>query len=188
MREALRMVLVLTAVCVVAALGLARVHEMTREPIREAMRQELLRAIVAVLPEFDNAPDREARQIGGRTYYPAFREGRFVGAAFPVVSNEGYGGRIEALVGVDPQGRVTGVVILSHAETPGLGAKFTDPAYLAQFRGKGLDNARWAVRKDGGDFDQITGATITPRALVKAIRQGLEAFSAARPALVGDAR
>jgi len=174
------MVIVLTIVSVVAALGLAKVHEVTKEPIREAMRQELLRALKRVLPPFDNAPDREARVIDGRTYYPALRQGVLVGVAFPAVSDEGYGGRIEALVGVDPAGRVTGVVILAHAETPGLGAKAADPAYLAQFQGKGLRDARWAVRKDGGDFDQITGATITPRALIKAIRQGLEAFEKAK--------
>ncbi len=176
MRDVLRMVLVLVAVCAVAALGLARVYDLTKEPIKEAKRQELLRAIRAVLPSFENAPDQDAVQVGGTPYYPGTKGDETVGVAFPVSSAEGYSGTIEALVGVDPSGTVTGVAVLAHAETPGLGAKFTDPGFLAQFEGKTLRGARWAVAKDGGEFDQITGATITPRALIGAIRGGLEAF------------
>ncbi len=180
MRDMARMVLVLTTVCVVAALGLAKVYDLTEEPIRQALREELLRGVRAVLPPFDNAPDQDARVVDGRTYYVGRKGGRAVAAAFEAASPEGYGGWIRALVGVDREGRVTGVVILQHAETPGLGAKAADPGYLAQFRGKSLQSANWAVKKDGGDFDQITGATITPRALVKAIREALEAFEAAK--------
>ncbi len=187
MRDVLRMVLVLGVVCVAAALGLARVYDLTAEPIAEAMREEQLRAIRAVLPTFDNEPDRDAVEVGGTVYYPGLSAGRLVGVAFPVASSEGYSGNIGALVGVDPEGRVTGVAILAHAETPGLGAKFTHPEFLAQFRGKTLAGAQWAVKKDGGEFDQITGATITPRALVKAIRQGLEGFEGSRNRVVGAA-
>jgi len=186
-KDLARMVLVLGAVCVAAALGLARVYDLTKEPIAEAKRQEVLRAIRAVLPAFANEPDRDRVEAAGRTYYPGRVEGRLTGVAIPVSSGEGYSGTIEALVGVNPEGVVTGVAILAHAETPGLGAKFTSPAYLAQFAGKSLTGARWAVRKDGGDFDQITGATITPRALVAAIQQGLQAFARDRAALSGAA-
>ncbi len=185
MKDVLRMVLVLGVVCIAAALGLARVYDLTKEPIAEAKREEVLRAIRAVLPAFDNEPDRDAVESGGTTYYRGLAGGRLVGAAFPVLSPEGYSGNIEALVGVDPEGRVTGVAILAHAETPGLGAKFTNPDFLEQFRGKTLAGARWAVKKDGGEFDQITGATITPRALVKAIQQGLEGFENSRERVVG---
>ena len=89
-------------------------------------------------------------------------------------------------MGVDPAGRVTGVVVLSHAETPGLGAKATDPKYLEQFRGRSLASARWAVKKDGGDFDQVTGATITPRAIITAIHAGLERFEKDRDVVIRD--
>ena len=185
MRDVLRMVLVLGVVCVAAALGLARVYDLTKEPIAEAKRQEVLQAIRAVLPPFANEPDRDQVEQGGRTYYRGRAEGRLTGVAIPVSSPEGYGGNIEALVGVDPDGAVTGVAILAHAETPGLGAKFTQPTYLAQFSGKTQAGARWAVRKDGGDFDQITGATITPRALIAAILQGLRDFERDRPTVTG---
>ena len=78
---------------------------------------------------------------------------------------------------IRPDGRTTGVRILVHAETPGLGAKFIDVGFLKQFIGKSLSTSTWKVKKDGGDFDQITGATITPRALVAAIADGLETFN-----------
>ena len=187
MRDVLRMVLVLGVVCVAAALGLARVYDLTKGPIAEAKRQEVLRAIRAVLPPFANEPDRDRIEEGGRTYYPGRADGRLTGVAIPVSSPEGYGGNIEALVGVDPEGAVTGVAILAHAETPGLGAKVAQPAFLAQFSGKTLAGARWAVKKDGGDFDQITGATITPRALIAAIQQGLRDFERDRPTVTSPA-
>lgn len=186
MRDMARMVVVLAAVCALAALGLAKVYDLTKEPIQEAKRQELLRALRAVLPAFDNAPDRDAVEVGGTRYYLGRKGGTTTGVAIPVSSSEGYGGTIEALVGLKPEGEVRGVAILAHLETPGLGSKFENPAYLSQFEGKTLRNARWAVKKDGGDFDQITGATITPRALVKAIREGLEAFQQGRAEILSD--
>jgi electron transport complex protein RnfG len=180
MKSIARMVLVLGLVCTVAALSLSVVYEVTKEPIAEAYRQELLDAIGAVLPAFDNAPDADMVAVEGVDYYLAKAKGAPVGAAFKVSSTQGYSGLITALVGVDPEGRVTGVRILLHTETPGLGAKFTAPAFLAQFKGKTLGTSNWKVKKDGGDFEQITGATITPRALVAAIGEGLETFAKAR--------
>jgi electron transport complex protein RnfG len=96
------------------------------------------------------------------------------------VAPDGYSGNIEIMVGVDPAGAVTGIEILSHAETPGLGAKITQPAFKKQFVGKNLENADWRVKKDGGQFDQITGATISPRAVVGAVHRGLEFFAGHR--------
>jgi electron transport complex protein RnfG len=93
-----------------------------------------------------------------------------------VVAPDGYSGNIEVMVGVDPEGTVHGLEILSHAETPGLGDKIEARWFKEQFAGKNLDNADWRVKKDGGAFDQITGATISPRAVVNAVRGGLEFF------------
>jgi electron transport complex protein RnfG len=170
------MALTLVAISAVSAVGLAWVQDLTHERILAEIRQDTLEAIEAVLPAFDNAPDTDLLVISGVSYYPGKQEGQLVGLAVPVHSKEGYGGGIDALVGLNPAGEVTGVRILTHAETPGLGAKFTEPGYLGQFIGKSLASARWQVKKDGGDFDQITGATITPRALLKAMGGGLEAY------------
>ena len=71
---------------------------------------------------------------------------------------------------------ITGVQILNHTETPGLGAKITEEKFIHQFNSKNLSNTNWALKKDGGELDQITGATISPRAVVRAICLGLESF------------
>ncbi len=187
MKDVLRMVLVLVAISAASAVGLAWVEDLTAERIAEEIRQDTLEAIDAVLPVYDNAPDREAVTVSGQLYYPGRKGGELVGLALPVDSSAGYGGRIGALLGIGPDGTVTGVQILTHAETPGLGAKFTDPGFLAQFAGKSLDNARWRVKKNGGDFDQITGATITPEALLQALDGGLQAYRKDRDQVLATA-
>jgi electron transport complex protein RnfG len=95
------------------------------------------------------------------------------------VARDGYAGPIRLLVAVDPAGRLLGVRVLEHRETPGLGdlvdARHSD--WIRGFDGRALGDpppARWTVRKDGGDFDQFTGATVTPRAVVRGVRRVLE--------------
>ena len=111
-----------------------------------------------------------------RTFFRGRQDGTLSGVAFKVVAPDGYSGNIEVMVGIDPSGTVAGIEILSHAETPGLGDKITLPTFKANFSGKNLENADWRVKKDGGEFDQITGATISPRAVVGAVRKGLEFY------------
>lgn len=181
-----RLALVLTLIAAGAGLVLSLVEQATREPIAEQRRQETLRALQAVLPAGDNAPDsdlvtlvvgkdKRGREIS-RTFYRGRQDGEINGIAFKVVAPDGYSGNIEVMVGVDPEGTVHGLEILTHAETPGLGDKIEAPWFKEQFAGKNLNNADWRVKKDGGDFDQITGATISPRVIVTATRGGLEFF------------
>jgi electron transport complex protein RnfG len=196
MAELRRLVIILTLVAALAGLILALVESVTREPIAEQRRQEMLRALKAVLPPVDNAPDTDLVQlVTGRdrkgreqvgTFYRGRRDGQLKGIAFRVTAPDGYGGDIDIMVGIDPQGTVTGVAILKHGETPGLGDKIARPEFTGRFVGKALGNADWRVRKDGGDFDQLTGATISPRAVVGAIRRGLEFFREHREAIVGN--
>lgn len=186
MKEILKLMLVLTTICFVAALALARVYELTREPIAYQKRLEVLRAIRAVLPDIDNEPDKDAVRLQLReatkdesreiTFFRGRLDDKLTGVAFVVVSREGYGGTIEIMLGVDPQGSILGVEILTHLETPGLGAKIVQKPFTQQFVGRNLENTKWAVRKDGGDLDQITGATISPRAVVEAVQEGLEIY------------
>jgi Na+-translocating ferredoxin:NAD+ oxidoreductase subunit G len=186
MKELSRLVLVLTLIAAGAGLILSMVERATREPIAEQRRQETLRALSAVLPPADNSPDedtvslvvgkdRRDRDIE-RVFYRGRKGGEVSGIAFQVIAPDGYSGNIAIMVGIDPAGAVSGVEILSHAETPGLGDKITEPWFKQMFKGKTLDNADWRVKKDGGDFDQITGATISPRAVVGAIHRGLEFY------------
>ncbi|MCR4299021.1 MAG: electron transport complex subunit RsxG [Gallionella sp.] len=114
--------------------------------------------------------------------YLATREGKVTGVAFET-SRSGYSGEIKVMMGVDPQGKILGARVLSHKETPGLGDKIEvkKSDWMLRFTGLSLGNPppdKWKVKKDGGQFDQFAGATITPRAVVRAIREGLEFFDA----------
>lgn len=187
MNGLLRLVLALTLITVVSGLLLSLVESQTRAPIAEQRRLETLRALQTVLPAFDNSPDADTVQLvygqdkKGRELQRTFFRGRqgteVSGVAFPVIAPDGYSGNITMMVGIAPDGTVAGLEILSHAETPGLGDKITRPEFKGQFKGKNLPGVDWRVKKDGGDFDQITGATISPRAVVKAVHKGLQFYS-----------
>jgi electron transport complex protein RnfG len=194
MRDIGRLVLALTLIACGSALILSLVETVTREPIAVQRRMEMLRALKAVLPAIDNEPDtdsvslvvgqdKKGRELQ-RTFYRGRQQGGLTGIAFKVTAPDGYSGNIDIMVGIDPEGTVTGIEILTHAETPGLGSLITQDWFKAQFRGKGLANADWRVKKDGGEFDQITGATISPRAIVGAVRKGLEFFRDHREKIV----
>ena len=113
--------------------------------------------------------------------YRARRAGAPVAAVIRPIAPDGYRGPIELLVAIAPDSRLLGVQVIRHNETPGLGDAFEsrDVHWLDRFRGRSLTDPptqRWTVRRDGGDFDAFTGATITPRAIVKAVRNALEYY------------
>lgn len=120
--------------------------------------------------------------------YRVFAEGAPVAALFAVTARDGYAGPIRILVGVGIDGAVTGVRIVEHRETPGLGDRIDQSRsdWVYQFDGRSLGNpveARWLLEVDGGEFDQLTGASVTPRAVIKAIRDTLLYFDANRDAI-----
>jgi electron transport complex protein RnfG len=113
--------------------------------------------------------------------YRARRAGAPVAAVLRPIAPDGYRGPIELLVAIGQDGRLIGVQVIRHQETPGLGDAFEsrDVHWLDGFRSRSLTDPpppRWTVRRDGGDFDAFTGATITPRAIVKAVRNALEYY------------
>jgi len=117
--------------------------------------------------------------------YRVFAEGAPVAALFAVTARDGYAGPIRILVGVGIDGAVTGVRIVEHRETPGLGDRIDQSRsdWVYQFDGRSLGNpveAGWLLEVDGGKFDQLTGASVTPRAVIKAIRDTLIYFHAHR--------
>ena len=189
-REQTRMVLALLLVAVVSTMLLATTDMFTREPIAKAQREALHRALMQVMPPHANDPQQDAFEMkrGGSRLriYPARDErGHLLALAWEEIAPDGYSGRIRILMAVEPDGVLHAVRITDHRETPGLGDGIvTNHAWLASFRGKSLDNATWKVRKDGGDFDQFTGATISPRAVVKAVHRGLLFFREHRSELL----
>lgn len=127
------------------------------------------------------------------TVYRARRDGEPHAAVMTVVAPNGYNGAIKLLVGVRHDGTVAGVRVVRHQETPGLGdaIEAEKSGWIAQFQGRSLDGtatSEWQVRKDGGAFDQLTGATITPRAVVRAVRRALVYFRAHRRELFARER
>lgn len=115
--------------------------------------------------------------------YRVYADEEPAAALFVVSARDGYSGPIRLLIGVDVEGTVSGVRILEHRETPGLGDRVESAKsdWILQFDGRSLDNPppdRWIIKRDGGDFDQLTGATVTPRAIVNAVLEVLLYFAA----------
>jgi len=189
-REQIRMVMALLAVAVVAVFFLGLADIVTREPIAEARKAALHKALAQVLPEHGNDPLADAFdvELGGTAerFFPARdKQGQIVALAWETIAPDGYSGTIRILMSVLPDGEVHAIRITDHRETPGLGDGIVKNwEWLDSFGGKRLENTRWGVKKDGGDFDQFTGATITPRAVIKAVRKGLELFKANRDRLL----
>jgi H+/Na+-translocating ferredoxin:NAD+ oxidoreductase subunit G len=182
-------------VATLAAGLLALGHLATRGPIAERQQEDLSRSLAEVVPArlYDSPLAARPRDIhtaaGGQVrVYRALRGGAVTGVAFQV-TGQGYGGAIQLILGLDTEGRILGVRVLSHHETPGLGdhIEADKDDWILRFAGRSLGDPpaeRWAVKKDGGVFDQFSGATITPRGVVRAIRSGLELFQANRKALL----
>jgi len=161
----------------------------TSSAIAENERQLLLRNLYALLPrdKLDNDIATDTHQLAASTLlgtemetsvYRARQAGEPVAAVFNSIAPNGYSGRIHLLVGVYVDGSLAGVRVVKHAETPGLGdaVELRKSPWIKSFDGKSLDNPQtsgWAVKRDGGDFDQFTGATISPRAVVKAVHNTL---------------
>ena len=125
---------------------------------------------------------------GDALAYRVYAGGEPTAVLFAVSARDGYSGPIRLLVGVGMDGRLTGIHVLEHRETPGLGdlVESSKSDWAQQFRGRSIGDpvtAGWAIRRDGGTFDQLTGASVTPRAIIKAVRETLESFAEHREAL-----
>ncbi|RAU21573.1 electron transport complex subunit RsxG [Paramagnetospirillum kuznetsovii] len=175
---------------------LAATDIVTKEPIKDRALEDKMNSLGQVIPKsiHDNNPVADAVAIpnphaGGHggvsetVVYRASMGGKFTGFAYELDASGGYGGPVKLMLGIDPDGKLLGVRVISHKETPGLGDKIdaakTD--WITRFTGLSLGNPpveKWKVKKDGGQFDQFSGATITPRAVVGGIRNGLEFFAA----------
>lgn len=188
------------AILIAAAAALAALLTVVADATRERIarnelawiQQRLNQLVPAGLHDNDMLADRislAAPDLLGIeqpvTIYRARRNGEPIAAAVHTVAPDGYRGPIELLIAIRYDGTLIGVQVIRHKETPGLGDAFENRRadWLPRFRGLSLANPpqqRWTVRKDHGDFDEFTGATITPRAIVKATRRTLEFYNARR--------
>jgi Na+-translocating ferredoxin:NAD+ oxidoreductase subunit G len=173
----------------------------SRDAIAEREAEDLLASLELVIPGSLHDNDLLANTLSlapgvtgaveATTVYRALRGLEVKAVAFEVVGH-GYGGPIRVLLGIGADGRVLGARVLAHAETPGLGDKIEAARndWILSFDGHSLTDPTpegWAVKKDGGIYDQFSGATITPRAVVKAVKGGLELFEAQRDTLTANA-
>lgn len=189
-----------------AVLGTAMVaytYDNTRDQIAANERATLLRKLHRLIsPEqHDNVLLEDTVSVRDETLlgsdqpvmvYRARKNGKPVALVIAAIAPDGYSGSIKLLVGINVDGSLSGVRVVAHRETPGLGDAIdeTRSDWIRIFDGKSLqapDVSRWAVRKDGGEFDQLTGATITPRAVVKAVRNALLYYQDNQEALFAPA-
>jgi electron transport complex protein RnfG len=199
-RRPARAAIALFAAAVLGVGLVAVMHQATRERIDAIARERTLATFREVLhgQQFDNDPLADtltvvdAELLGTTqpvTVYRARLGGATVAVVLAPVAPGGYGGPIRLLVGIVPDGRLLGVRVSQHHETPGLGdaIEARKSSWIENFTGKSLSNTpleHWRVRKDGGDFDQFTGATVTPRAVVGAVANVLAYFDRHRAELL----
>lgn len=182
----------LVALAAVTAASLAGLESLTRERIIANQAERVRRSLDELLPpagSFNNAPQldvvglKTAGALGSDEALPAWRarlDGQAVAAILTVVAPDGYVDRIRLLVGISVDGRLIGVRAAAHRETPGLGdaIETSRSPWIYGFENRYLqDGTRWALRRAGGDFDAITGATITSSAVINAVYSALDYFS-----------
>ena len=176
----------------ILAAGIIAVTQVsTKDQIAENIRAAQSRALFEIFPAdidphlFDHTIELAADELNleeeAVNGYQVINGETVKGVILPVRSEEGYSGNIDLMVGINADSSIAGVRIISHKETPGLGDKIdrAKSLWVDSFIGKirqGSDDSRWAVKKDGGQFDQFTGATITPRAVVGAIGTAITYF------------
>jgi H+/Na+-translocating ferredoxin:NAD+ oxidoreductase subunit G len=198
----LRVGLTLAAFAIGATSLVVLTEDTTHDKIIDEDRKTLLKAINAVITndQYDNEILTDTlilgsnKQLGTKkvsTIYRARKNGKPVAAVLTTIAPNGYNGKIKLLVGITFDGSLTGVRVIQHKETPGLGDKIDlkKANWILNFNGLSLSNpdeSRWKVKKDGGDFDQFTGATITPRAVVGAVKKALLYFNTHRDALFAE--
>jgi electron transport complex protein RnfG len=191
---------ILAGFALVASVLLGITNCSTESTIQQRLNEDLINSLAEVVPNalHDNDLLQDTVTVPSADYnlggtdtvmYLAKKSGKATAVCFKLTAPDGYSGAINMIMGVDRDGNILGVRVLSHKETPGLGDKIevTKSDWILKFAARSLDNLsreQWAVKKDGGEFDQFTGATITPRKTVQAIHRGLRLFKAHQAQLI----
>ena len=197
--------LLLAGFALITALILATTDSLTKDRIADSERKADQRALLEIIPidRHDNdllmdvqpIPEKFWPALGlkkGGDIHIARNRGQPVAAIIPTVTPDGYSGNISMIIGVNFDGTIACVRVVEHKETPGLGDKvdLKKSDWILSFNGASLVNPQasgWDVKKNGGEFDQFTGATITPRAVIYQVAQVLEYFSEDSERLLAEA-
>ncbi|MDP3332906.1 MAG: electron transport complex subunit RsxG [Methylococcaceae bacterium] len=191
---------ILAGFALIASVLLGVTNCSTEGTIQRRLDEDLSKSLEEVVPAglHDNDMLQDTLTIPSAEYniganetivYLAKKSGKVTAVCYKFIAPDGYSGAINMIMGVDREGNILGVRVLNHKETPGLGDKIevTKSDWILNFAGRSLDNltpTQWAVKKDGGEFDQFAGATITPRKSVQAINRGLQLFKAHQAQLI----
>jgi len=191
---------ILAAFALLASVLLGLTNYGTEGTIQQRLDEDLKKSLAEVVPAalYDNDMLKDTLNIPSADYnigakettvYIAKKAGKVNAVCFKFTAPDGYSGAINMIMGIDRDGNILGVRVLSHKETPGLGDKIevSKSNWILNFVGRSLENLskqQWAVKKDGGEFDQFAGATITPRKSVQAIYRGLQLFKAHQEQLI----
>ena len=193
---------ILAGFALLASILLGVTNCSTQDTIQQRLDEDLKKSLQEVVPVtlYDNDLLQDTLTIPSADYniganettvYLAKKSGKVTAVCFKFIAPDGYSGAINMIIGIDQDGNILGVRVLSHKETPGLGDKIevAKSTWILNFVGRSLDNltpAQWAVKKDGGVFDQFAGATITPRKSVQATYRSLQWFKAHQAQLVNQ--
>jgi len=182
---------------------LAGTFASTKEKISQEEKRAAERALIEIIPRHrhDNdmlsdiwvIPDHDLEKLGlesSSNINVAKQSGQPIAVIIPSTAPDGYSGDIKLIIGINIDGSIAGVRVLGHKETPGLGDKIdvNKDDWILGFNDKSLlypHRKEWHVKKDGGIFDQFTGATITPRAVVKRVKNTLEYFTVNKADITG---
>jgi electron transport complex protein RnfG len=179
------MVASLAVISAIASASLGFVYQLTKEPKRAAEMAKQNFAIKAVLPEYDNDPLRDAYEIesfdGGEMLicYPAVQNGELTGIAVNTWTMKGFSGLVRLMAGFDATGNIINISVLEQKETPGLGTKMADAEFKDQYNGKNPGKNNLAMKKDRGEIDAITAATISSRAFSDAVERAYKSLEKA---------
>lgn len=176
------MLLSLLVITLISGFSLGYVNDLTVGPKAQAKLAKKISALKLILPTFDNNPVEDVKKVTAETVsdsieiYPAYLKDGYVGAAIIGSTDKGFSGLVKIMVGFKPNGDIENMVVLEQKETPGLGTKMTEDKFLQQFKGVNFSTFKLKVKKDGGDVDALTGATISSRAFCDAAQMAYEAF------------
>jgi electron transport complex protein RnfG len=197
--------ILLAIFALITAIILASTDSLTRDRIADSERAAAQRALLEIIPldrhnndllmDVQPIPEKFWPALGlkkGGEIHIARDNGEPVAAIIPAITPDGYSGNISMIIGVNFDGTLAGVRVVEHKETPGLGDKvdLKKSDWILSFNGKSLINPErdgWDVKKNGGQFDQFTGATITPRAVINQIAEVLQYFSEDSERLLAEA-
>lgn len=178
----INMVVSLLVITIISGFLLGYVNDLTIKPKAKARLQKKVDALKIVLPNFDNNPVENIKRVKSEKakdsieIYTAYLNKIIVGKAITSSSEKGFNGLVKLMVGFKLNGEIQDIQILDQKETPGLGTKMKGNNFLKQFRGKNPSIYKLKVKKDGGDIDALTGATISSRAFAESVQLAYDEF------------